>query len=155
MIITCENCTKKFNLQDDLIPEEGRELQCGSCNHKWFFKIKKNTIKLETEISTNLFHEKSTEKDDKIIENIHSINQNEKPIENKINKSITKKKYSKNNLKIIKNSIVFIISIVALIIILDTFKYQLSNYLPGLNSVLNNLYESLKDISLFFIDLIN
>tara|TARA_Y100000816_G_scaffold287012_1_gene269041 strand:- start:779 stop:1246 length:468 start_codon:yes stop_codon:yes gene_type:complete len=155
MIITCENCTKKFNLQDDLIPEEGRELQCGSCNHKWFFKIKKNTIKLETEISTNLFHEKSTEKDDKIIENIHSINQNEKPIENKINKSITKKKYSKNNLKIIKNSIVFIISIVALIILLDTFKYQLSNYLPGLNSVLNNLYESLKDISLFFIDLIN
>ena len=155
MIITCENCTKKFNLQDDLIPEEGRELQCGSCNHKWFFKIKKNTIKLETEISTNLFHEKSTEKDDKIIENIHSINQNEKPIENKINKSIIKKKYSKNNLKIIKNSIVFIISIVALIILLDTFKYQLSNYLPGLNSVLNNLYESLKDISLFFIDLIN
>jgi len=155
MIITCENCTKKFNLQDDLIPEEGRELQCGSCNHKWFFKIKKNTIKLETEISTNLFHEKSNEKDDKIIENIHSINQNEKPIENKINKSITKKKYSKNNLKIIKNSIVFIISIVALIILLDTFKYQLSNYLPGLNSVLNNLYESLKDISLFFIDLIN
>ena len=155
MIITCENCTKKFNLQDDLIPEEGRELQCGSCNHKWFFKIKKNKIKLETEISTNLFHEKSNEKDDKIIENIHSINQNEKPIENKINKSITKKKYSKNNLKIIKNSIVFIISIVALIILLDTFKYQLSNYLPGLNSVLNNLYESLKDISLFFIDLIN
>ena len=155
MIITCENCTKKFNLQDDLIPEEGRELQCGSCNHKWFFKIKKNTIKLETEISTNLIHEKSTKKDDKIIENIHSINQNEKPIENKINKSITKKKYSKNNLKIIKNSIVFIISIVALIILLDTFKYQLSNYLPGLNSVLNNLYESLKDISLFFIDLIN
>ena len=41
MIITCENCTKKFNLQDDLIPEEGRELQCGSCNHKWFFKLKK------------------------------------------------------------------------------------------------------------------
>ena len=155
MIITCENCTKKFNLQDDLIPEEGRELQCGSCNHKWFFKIKKNTIKLETEISTNLFHEKSTEKDDKIIENIHSINQNEKKIENKINKSITKNKYSKNNLKIIKNIFVFIISIVALIILLDTFKYQLSNYLPGLNSVLNNLYESLKDISLFFIDLIN
>ena len=155
MIITCENCTKKFNLQDDLIPEEGRELQCGSCNHKWFFKIKKNTIKLETEISSNLIHKKSTEKDDKIIENIHSVNQIEKPIENKISKSITKKKYSKNNLKIIKNSIVFIISIVALIILLDTFKYQLSNYLPGLNSVLNNLYESLKDISLFFIDLIN
>ena len=41
----------------------------------------------------------------------------------------------------------------ALIILLDTFKYQLNNYIPGLNSILNNLYESLKDLSLFFKDL--
>ena len=38
MIITCEKCNKKFNIQDDLIPQEGRYLQCGSCNHKWFYK---------------------------------------------------------------------------------------------------------------------
>ena len=38
MIITCEKCSKKFNIEDNLIPENGRELQCGSCNHVWFFK---------------------------------------------------------------------------------------------------------------------
>ena len=43
----------------------------------------------------------------------------------------------------------------ALIILLDTFKYQLNNYIPGLESILNNLYESLKDFSLFFKDLLN
>ena len=60
----------------------------------------------------------------------------------------------KKNPKIIKNSLVFIISIIALIILLDTFKYQLNNYIPGLDSILNNLYESLKDLSLFFKDLL-
>ena len=44
---------KKFNIQDNLIPNEGRELQCGSCNYKWFFKIE-NTITIKNEISKNL-----------------------------------------------------------------------------------------------------
>ena len=64
-------------------------------------------------------------------------------------------KKNKNNPKIVKNSLVFIISIIALIILLDTFKFQLNNYIPGLDSLLNNLYESLKDLSLFFKDLVN
>ena len=70
-------------------------------------------------------------------------------------KIINKTKKNKNNPKIIKNSLVFIISAIALIILLDTFKFQLNNYLPGLDLILNNLYESLKDLLLFFKDLIN
>ena len=46
MIIECINCNKKFEVNSDLIPEEGRNIQCGSCNHLWFFK-KDNPIKLE------------------------------------------------------------------------------------------------------------
>ena len=38
MIISCENCNKRFEVGDNLIPEEGRLLQCSSCDHKWFFK---------------------------------------------------------------------------------------------------------------------
>ena len=38
MIISCENCNKKFEVDDNLIPEQGRLLQCSSCDHKWFFK---------------------------------------------------------------------------------------------------------------------
>ena len=45
MIITCPSCQKKFELDDNLLPENGRTLQCGSCNYKWFFK-KKDEIKV-------------------------------------------------------------------------------------------------------------
>ena len=40
MIISCEVCNKKFEINSNLIPSDGRTLQCGSCNHKWFFKKK-------------------------------------------------------------------------------------------------------------------
>ena len=38
MIITCNNCNKKFDIDPNLIPDTGRLLQCASCDHKWFFK---------------------------------------------------------------------------------------------------------------------
>jgi len=38
MIITCNNCNKKFDIDSNLIPNTGRLLQCASCDHKWFFK---------------------------------------------------------------------------------------------------------------------
>ena len=38
MIIACQNCNKKFDVDQNLIPEEGRLIQCSSCDHKWFFK---------------------------------------------------------------------------------------------------------------------
>ena len=38
MIIDCNNCNKKFNVDSSLIPDKGRLLQCTSCDHKWFFK---------------------------------------------------------------------------------------------------------------------
>ena len=37
MIISCNNCNKKFDIDSSLIPEKGRLLQCSSCNHKWYF----------------------------------------------------------------------------------------------------------------------
>ena len=49
---------------------------------------------------------------------------------------------------------VFIISIVGLIILLDTLKTPLINVFPGLEIVLFNLFETLQDIKLFIIDLI-
>ena len=47
-----------------------------------------------------------------------------------------------------------ILFIVALIIILDTFKNQISLFYPNIKNVLNNFYETLKDVKLFFIDLV-
>ena len=37
MIINCPCGEKKFKINASLIPKEGRNLQCGSCNKKWFF----------------------------------------------------------------------------------------------------------------------
>ena len=39
MIIDCPECNKKFEIDSNLIPIDGRLLQCGNCNHKWFFKL--------------------------------------------------------------------------------------------------------------------
>ena len=43
MIITCPCKEKKFEIDAALIPQEGRTLQCGSCGHKWFYKIDQET----------------------------------------------------------------------------------------------------------------
>ena len=37
MIIKCINCNKKFNVNQNLIPEHGRLIECGSCNHVWHY----------------------------------------------------------------------------------------------------------------------
>ena len=154
MIITCEKCSKTFNIDDKLIPNEGRLLQCGSCNYKWFFKLTNEINNSENEAN------KSSSKNE-----IFASNDNIKKIQlNEINEEIKDTKKTKinnknvnlkNKNKIIKNSFVFIISIIALIVLVDTFKHQLNSYVPGINLILNNLYESLKDLSLFFIDLVN
>ena len=49
--------------------------------------------------------------------------------------------------------IVLIISLVALIILLDTLKTPIINVFPGVEIILFNLFETLKDIKLFIIDL--
>tara|TARA_Y100000591_G_scaffold78301_1_gene65402 strand:- start:4211 stop:4678 length:468 start_codon:yes stop_codon:yes gene_type:complete len=155
MIITCEKCSKKFNIQDSLIPEEGRQLQCGSCNYKWFFQNKTEIIKLEKEIFdiTPTKSNKIIAEENKIKSKI-KINEERKVDSNIINKK-NKIKNTKKESKIIKNTLVVIFSIIAFIVLIDTFKYQLNNYIPGIDLILNNLYESLKDFSLFFKNLID
>ena len=155
MIISCEKCSKKFNLEDNLIPNEGRELQCGICNHKWFFKIHGNKIKLENDLHKKSSVENAIEEDNIDVDVSNDNLEKKTEIKTQDFKNNNRIKINKNNPKIVKNSLVFIISIIAIIVLLDTFKYKLNNYFPGLDSLLNNLYESLKDVSLFFNDLIN
>jgi hypothetical protein len=50
--------------------------------------------------------------------------------------------------------IVFIISFIAIIIVLDTFQKPISKFIPNIEFILYNLYETIKDIVLFFNDLI-
>ena len=36
MIIQCQNCSRKFQVNDEDIPKEGRMVQCSNCSQKWF-----------------------------------------------------------------------------------------------------------------------
>ena len=52
MIINCVNCNKNFNVNSELIPDKGRTIQCGSCNHVWFFnKNSQPIVELDIPIS--------------------------------------------------------------------------------------------------------
>ncbi len=161
MIIICPCKEKKFEIDAALISQEGRTLQCGSCGHKWFYKIDQETKitsidEPSKKISINI--EQDTKKDQNA-----EITKNQKSLTKKIDKIINKKdtaliKYSKKNkltfVKIFRYFLVLVISIISLIIILDTFKNNLSDYFPNLELLLYNFYQSLIDIHYFTKDLI-
>ena len=164
MIITCPNCNKQFRIDNSLIPNEGRDLQCGSCNHIWFYKIEQTNdevLKLNNEIESKYIEVKVEKKEEiieekkKEFEKIYTKvdNENENSLKKQKNNNLSKN--SKNNgIKFFSYLIVFIISFVALIILLDTLKTPLINVFPGLEIILFNLFETLQDIKLFIIDLI-
>ena len=146
MIITCPNCNKQFKIDNSLIPDEGRDLQCGSCNHIWFYNIQEKNnevLELKQEIISEDIETKVENKEDKI----------EEKNSEKQKKTTTLKKTENKGSKFFSYLIVFIISFVALIILLDTLKTPLINVFPGLEIVLFNLFETLQDIKLFIIDL--
>ena len=71
MIITCPNCNKQFKIDNSLIPDEGRDLQCGSCNHIWFYNIQEKNneiLELKQEIISEDIKSKVDNKEDKIVE---------------------------------------------------------------------------------------
>jgi predicted Zn finger-like uncharacterized protein len=162
MIITCPNCNKKFNIDNSLIPDEGRDLQCGSCNHVWLYKIEEENskiLKLKEEFDSNDIETKVDKDNEEIVENKNP----QTKIKNEINnqKNIKKQKETKTsrNTENTGNNffsylIVFIISFVALIILLDTLKDPLIDVFPELEIILFSLFETLQDIKLFIIDLI-
>ena len=153
MIIVCPSCGKNFNVRDDQIPDKGRLLQCSNCKHEWFYT--KNTITVDdnldeefndelTQESFGILDEEEDRNDEVIVE--------DKTVELEKPKNIKKKKTIKVNF--FKLLLVFIISFVAFVLIVDTFIVQISVYIPFAEKYLDNLYQSIIDISLFFQNLI-
>ena len=165
MIISCPNCNKQFKINPSLIPDNGRNVKCGSCDHVWFYKLDDNTreplplsddfadkkIENKTDSKTidnnNEPNDTSSQKniDDKKDKTEDKIVEKQIPVKNKIKKNASSKFFS--------YLLVSIISFVALIILIDTLKVPLINIFPGLEILLFNLFEILKDIKLFIIDL--
>ena len=155
MIIECKNCNKKFSVDSDLIPSNGRQIQCGSCNYIWHYIAKESPSKApildniegaqETKKDLNqntIIHRNFDEnKTSTLFEHDNTIEESNSKIENK---SIS---------NFFSYLLVFMISFVALIILIDTLKTPLINIFPQLEIILFNLFETLKDVKLFIIDL--
>ena len=162
MIVTCPNCKKKFQIDATLLPEEGRDLQCGSCSHVWFYKTENESsspLTLSEDFVNNQITDNLAKKntDNKTDNNQKLIQEKSKNKENKIkdisnNKKNEIKKESTGS-KFFSYLIVLIISFVALIILVDTLKTPIINVFPGVETILFNLFETLQDIKLFIIDL--
>jgi len=153
MIIVCPSCGKNFNVRDDQIPDKGRLLQCSNCKHEWFYT--KNTIPIDdnldeqsndelTQESFGILDEEEEKRDKNISE--------DKTVELEKPKEIKKKKATKVNF--FKLLLILIISFAAFVLIVDTFIVQISVYIPFAEKYLDNLYQSIIDISLFFQNLI-
>ena len=170
MIITCNNCNKKFDIDSTLIPDKGRLLQCASCDYKWFFKKevlekKINPINEDTSIdNVNILDQNnsSINDEDSVLDTpndeveVDLKEDIKKKNEININESLQKNNKAKKqkSFRILNILVVTIISFVAFIIIVDTFKYPIGKIVPNVEFILYNLYESIKDISLFISDLI-
>ena len=173
MIIRCNNCNKKFDVDSSLIPEKGRLLECSGCNHSWFFN-KETTIAPIEPVKNIILTEKEQKLDevetsiiktgDVKIENYETIELLDSEIKpdspkykNSTNDKIEYEKNLKNKVKkkyhILALILVFIISFIGLVIIVDTFKNPIAEIFPNTEFMLYNLYESMRDIILFFKDL--
>ena len=164
MIIRCPNCNKQFKINPSLIPDNGRDLKCGSCDHVWFYKIEDKNLE-PLSLKENIID--NEDKSDIVYKKIEQTNEikksssqskidtkDKKDLDKIADKHIPKKNKTKNTSgKFFSYIIVFIISFVALIILIDTLKTPLINIFPSLEAVLSSLFEMLKDIKLFIIDL--
>ena len=153
MIISCEKCNKKFELADNLIPSTGRLLQCGSCSYQWHY-IPENKIELVNEVKDNVKTDNQVKKDlqkpikKKIEKRKNKANQN-------IHQSYSETSETKDKrIGFFSFLLVAIISLISLVILLDTFKFHLSNIVPNIDFYLYSLYDTLEDIFLFFTDLL-
>jgi predicted Zn finger-like uncharacterized protein len=161
MIISCPSCLKKFKIEETLIPSKGRNLQCGSCNYNWFYKIENKTVeplKLEENIE-----EKIEDSDESVLFSSTSgtlktkLDQElDKDVKNNDithNSDLPKKSENITFSKFLSYIIVSIISFAVFVILIDTIKTPLIDIFPGLEILLFNLFETLQDIKLFIIDL--
>ncbi len=143
MIINCQKCNKKFKVDDDLIPAQGRLLKCGNCGNSWFYENIKEKPK-----DINIFNKTD----------IYNVEKEINPKANlsKKNQTISKKIKKGNFLKHFFNYfIVILILFISILLIVDTFKMEISFVLPGIIPLLDNLYATIYDLQLFITDLIN
>ncbi len=153
MIIECICGKKKFEVNSDLIPSTGRTIQCGSCEKVWFFDPNKENLKIKEELEPDI-NEPTVKQKIKEIKPKKEIDNLDKTKKKKFEVTKYKSKSSFNITKFFSYILVSIITFIALIILIDTFKSVLYVVFPGLELMIFSLFETLKDIQLFIKDLV-
>ena len=130
MIVECPSCGKNYKVDDSLIANNGRLVQCSNCNNKWIVKKEIKIDEVERD-NQNLTNNKQTNKENTISPDINTesnhVSETEKPLEKKIG--------------FFSILIVFLISLFALFLFLETFKYQISLKWKNFDIYINNIYE--------------
>lgn len=61
MIVTCQKCTKKYQLTEDKIPEDGLQVRCANCGFTWLVKNSSPETPSEQPFSPETFEDSSHE----------------------------------------------------------------------------------------------
>ncbi len=182
MIIECPNCNKKFSIDKKLIPKNGRNLKCSSCDHIWHYKftISKNIddqgIPQDKNTNLDINNSEVEKKDDEYNTEINDENLTDKNQESPSEKNVDNIKDEANDIEneedeikdekeneekqgkikiVLVYFIIVIISLLGLIFLLDTFKSYLISVFPTITPFLDSFYETLLDFKLFIKDLAN
>lgn len=142
MIIECQNCNKKFDLEDKLIPLKGRLVQCGFCHSQWH---------QSPNIITSSPKKKVIDKVDISKDEVKELSINKKK---KIkHKARDYQKFKNKNIGFFSYIFIFLISIIAFFLIAETFEYQINNIFPNFGNYIIYVYETLNNILILIKDL--
>jgi predicted Zn finger-like uncharacterized protein len=145
MIIDCQNCNKKFEINDQMIPVNGRLVQCGFCNSQWHQLPQINTSQLEV-----IDKKVKLDKLNKVAKK--RINVQKKEIN--LTKTIsTKTKTKTKSIGFLSLIIIVLISTIAIFLVIETFKIQIINFWPQADIYINHVYETLENIFILIKDL--
>ena len=171
MILECKSCEKKFIVPDNAIPSAGRLVQCSSCGNKWTqFPVKKQTASVSKVVSTKIKRD----------ETFKPVAKKKKKIQKKTGPSIYSKEYleKKHGIKIDgktsgfskrktegKSSqsyfgfysylIIFIVTILMVIGILNLTKNTIILNFPFTEIYIEYLFENLNNFIILFKDALN
>jgi len=140
MIIECQNCNKKFDLEDKLIPLKGRLVQCGFCHSQWHQLPNIITSSLKKKVIDKVDISKDEVK-------VRSINKKIK------SKARDKQEFKNKNIGFFSYIFIFLISIIAFFLIAETFEYQINNIFPNFGNYIIYVYETLNNILILIKDL--
>ena len=136
MIIQCQNCSRKFQVNDEDIPKEGRMVQCSNCAQKWF----------QTPIKVKAPVKRKRKRVKKKIEEVE-INNIQKIIDPSSQDSVSEVYEPKQGLGFFGYIFLLIIIILSAIGVLKTFEDDLINHFPEIEYIFEFLNEQLQYVS--------